>query len=72
MERQGFFRLLILGILGIVFWVAVWDSIELLIDKFLNQYGQKDNDNIRLVILGVLGVISVGLIYSMNAMDLIG
>ena len=71
MIQQNLLRLLFVSLVAIILWVSAWNIIEILIDKYLHSINKKDNDNYRLFVLGVLGIISLGFIYLMDGMDLI-
>lgn len=62
-------RLLILGILAIIFWVSIWDITEILVNKTLKKY-DKDNDDYRIIAFSTLGLISITIIYTMDAMKI--
>jgi len=69
--NTDFWRLLFLGILVIIFWVSIWDTTEILVDKALKKY-DKDDDNHRIIAFSGLALVSVAIIYAMDAMNVIG
>lgn len=72
MAKRSLPRILSLGVLIIIFWVAVWDIIEILIDKYLKYIGKKDSDKHKLIIRVTLAVTSLVFMYVLGGMDLVG
>ena len=67
-QRTKFF---INGTLLVLFWIGLWDSIEILIDKTLSYY-QADNTKNRLLIYFSFIIISLVLLIWNNSIDVLG
>lgn len=52
-------------IFAIIFWVAVWDSVEIAVEDFL-KYISKDSDNNKLIVYLILAFLSFGVLYYTN------
>lgn len=63
---ESFWNFLFVGILVIVFWVSVWDSAEILVNKLLEDYDE-DDDTHRLIAFTVLSVVSVFILWYIGA-----
>ena len=57
-DSKDFWGKMIFILAVVVFWTSAWDSIEILVDKFLENYWDK-NDTNRLYVFMFLTVISL-------------
>ena len=54
----------------VIFWTSAWDSLEILVTKFLQDYWVENNTN-RLIILSSLMFMSLGIIGLYGGLNLV-